>query len=61
MRYKIVSTTLLVVIAVALLVNLAFRVRTGESGDPGGRSQYVSKGCCANKGGGCAADKAKGE
>lgn len=61
MTYRIISTTLLVVIAVALLVNLAFKVRSGASVGPGSGSQYVSKGCCANKGSGCAADKVKGE
>ena len=61
MTYKIISTTLLVIIAVALLVNLAFKVRIGATGESSGRNQYVSKGCCANSGGGCASIRVKGE
>lgn len=60
MTYKLISTSLLVIIAVALLVNLAFKVKVSGSGDSAA-GRYASKGCCANSGGGCAANKTKGE
>jgi len=64
MTYKIVSTALLVIIASALLIILAFKVKNGTTADIAGKGQTVSKGCCGNSGGGCAANKSsnfKGE
>ncbi len=55
------TTALLVVIAITLLVNLAFKVRVNCSGNMTGCGQYMAKGCCANKTGNFAINKAKGE
>lgn len=57
MTYKIVSTALLVIIASALLIILAFKVKTGATTDSSGKGQVVSKGCCGSSGGGCAANR----
>jgi len=57
MSYKIVSTALLVIIASALLVILAFKVKTGTTADISGKGPVVSKGCCGKSGSGCAASR----
>jgi len=57
MSYKIVSTALLVIIASALLVILAFRVKTGTTADISGKGPLVSKGCCGKSSSGCAANR----
>jgi len=57
MTYKIISTALLVIIASALLVILAFKVKGGTTADIAGKGQVASKGCCGNSGGGCAANR----
>ncbi len=59
MSFKIVSTALLVIIASALLVNLAFRVKINTPSDSNQRFQPQTKSCCGNSGGGCAANKEK--
>jgi hypothetical protein len=57
MTYKIVSTTLLVIIASSLLIILAFKVKTGTTAAIPGQTQAFSKGCCGNSGGGCAVNR----
>lgn len=57
MSYKVLSTALLVIIAATLLVILAFKVKTGTTADIAGKGRVVSKGCCGNSGGGCAANR----
>lgn len=57
MTFKIISTTLLVIIASSLLIILAFKVKAGATADISGQGQLVSRGCCGNSGGGCAASR----
>jgi len=57
MTFKIVSTTLLVIIASSLLLILAFKVKAGTTADISGPGQVVSRGCCGNSGGGCAVNR----
>lgn len=59
MSYKIVSTALLVIIASTLLIILAFKVKTGTTADISGKGPVVSRGCCGNSRGGCAAINVK--
>lgn len=55
MTYKIISTTLLVIITASLLVILAFKVKTEATAAIPGQTQSVSQGCGGNGCGGCAA------
>jgi len=57
MTYKIVSTVLLVIIASALLISLAFKVKLHASSESSQRFPAATKGCCGNSGGGCAANR----
>ena len=59
MSFKIVSTALLVIIASALLVSLAFKVKLHASSDSNQRFPAATKGCCGSSGGGCAANITK--
>ena len=59
MSFKIVSTALLVIIASALLVNLAFRVKLNSPSVSSQRFQAATKSCCGNSGAGCAVNKSK--
>lgn len=64
MSYKIISTGLLVIIAMSLLIILAFKVKTGTTAAFPGQPQVASKGCCGSSGGGCAVagqNQVKGE
>jgi hypothetical protein len=57
MSFKIISTALLVIIASALLINLAFKVKLNSSSDTNQRFQATTKGCCGSSGGGCNSNK----
>lgn len=54
MSYKIITTTLLVIVASLLLVNLAFKVKFDTQSTLLAGGQAVTKGCCARGNNGCA-------
>lgn len=57
MSYKVISTTLLVIIASSLLIILAFKVKTGATSALPLEGKKVSQGCCGNSVSGCAASR----